>query len=52
MAMLEMAQEGDEVWTCLHHLNYEKSDIKIQCHVGAKELIRAKEALKSQLELQ
>jgi len=42
VAMLSMAHEGEEVWTCLHHLNYEKSDIRFQCHKGAKELVKAK----------
>ena len=48
MAMLAGASEGEEVWTCLHHLNYEKIEgHRIQCHFGAKELVKAKEFLTS-----
>lgn len=48
-AMLEIASEGDQVWTCLLHLNYDKS-LRAQCHIGAKELIKAKQMLEKQLE--
>lgn len=49
-AMLGMAKEGDGVWTCLHHLHYEKT-MRAQCHVGAKELARARTILGNRKEL-
>lgn len=39
-AMLELANGNDGVWTCLLHLNYDKS-LRAQCHIGAKELVKA-----------
>ena len=44
MAMLDMASEGESVWTCLYHLTKDKT-LHAQCHVGAKELIKAKQYL-------
>ena len=44
IAMLSIASEGDSVWTCLHHLTRDKS-LKAQCHVGAKELVKAQNYL-------
>jgi len=43
-AMLGMAREGESVWTCLYHLHVDKS-IRPQCHIGAKELIKARHIL-------
>lgn len=46
MAMQEIYQSGDLVWTCLYHLNYDKKH-SLQCHVGAKELLKVKDFYES-----